>query len=55
MDVCSPCVYFRGASAVTGRPITVVCNWPRNGSETWTDPGPEATMSAADLARLMAD
>lgn len=57
MELCQPCVYFRGASTFSEEteeskkrsfleklikkpefePIkwTIVCNWPRNGSETW--------------------
>jgi len=55
MDPCGACVYFRGAASVTGKPLHIVCNWPRNGSETWQDPGPPDDLTAADIARLMAD
>ncbi len=34
MDKCQPCRFFRGASLVgAGRAWTIICNWPRNGSE----------------------
>lgn len=48
MDLCQPCIYFRGASSVrrapdkkevpvTREPVkwNIFCNFPRNGSDIW--------------------
>jgi hypothetical protein len=38
---CGSCVYFRGASYPPNATAWKVhCNWPRNGTETWSEPLP---------------
>jgi len=55
MALCQPCVYFRGASSVTGDGTggwRIVCNWPRNGSEVWEPQRPLDDLPADEIARL---
>ena len=46
LSVCQPCRFFRGASRPPGEPWKMLCNYPRNGTEVYFDPVPDAFREA---------